>query len=191
MGKIKRLLLGFIFMISGLSMVIAQDSIPEQPAKKQFEKAAFESGYFIADQTVTLPPAKTLEFILQHDFGTIQQKWSDLWGIWGSSNIRLGLNFTITKNLQVGFGTTKLKMLQDFNVTYVITRQQKEGFPITITFFGNIALDARNKSFLGNNKLSSDLDYNSIVKDSTFRKSIGNQIIENDRVGNTALQQIP
>ena len=50
MGKMKRIFLGFIFMMSGLGAVVAQDSIPEAPAKKPLEKAAFESGYFIADQ---------------------------------------------------------------------------------------------------------------------------------------------
>ncbi|MCX6277382.1 MAG: DUF5777 family beta-barrel protein [Bacteroidetes bacterium] len=176
----KRLALGFIFMMSGLGMVIAQDSIPEQHTRKPLAKAPFESGYFMADRTVFLPPARTLEAVIQHDFGTIQQHWSDLYGIWGASNIRLGLNFTITKNLQVGFGTTKLKMLQDFNIKYVIARQRKDGFPVTISFFGNVAINASNKSSLGNNKLLSDLDYNSLVKDTAFRRSIQNQIIEND-----------
>lgn len=180
MGKIKRLLLSFIFMMNGLGMVFAQDSIQEQPTRKPLEKAPFESGYFIADRTVSLPPSKTLEAVIQHDFGTIQQHWSDLYGIWGASNIRIGLNFTITKDLQVGFGTTKLKMLQDFSLKYIIARQRKGGFPVTITFYGNVALDARNKSFLGNNKLLSDLDYGSIVKDTLFRSSLINQTIQND-----------
>ena len=180
MGKMKRLFLGLIFMLSSFGMVIAQDSIPEQPTRKPLEKAPFESGYFIADRTVCLPPARTLEAVIQHDFGTIQQHWSDLYGIWGGSNIRIGLNFTITKDLQVGFGTTKLKMLQDFSVKYIIARQRKGGFPLTITFYGNVAIDARNKSFLGNNKLPSNLDYGSIVKDSTFRSNLVNQTVQND-----------
>jgi hypothetical protein len=182
MGKMKRLLLSFIFMMTGLGMVIAQDSIPEQPAEKSLAKAPFESGYFIADQTVVLPPAKTLELVLQHDFGTFQQKWSDLWGLWGASNIRIGLNFTVTKDLQVGFGTTKNKRLQDFNVKYAIIRQVKDGFPLSISFFGNVAIDCRNKSQLGNNKLASDLDYNSLVSDTAFRHSIQNQIVQNDTI---------
>ena len=180
MGKMKRLFLGLIFMLSSFGMVIAQDSIPEQPTRKPLEKAPFESGYFIADRTVCLPPAKTLEAVIQHDFGTIQQHWSDLYGIWGGSNIRIGLNFTITKDLQVGFGTTKLKMLQDFSLKYVIARQRKGGFPLTISVFGNVAIDARNKSFLGNNKLPSNLDYGSIVKDSAFRSNLVNQTVQND-----------
>lgn len=182
MGTTKRLLLGLIFMMSGLGMVIAQDSIPEQPTQKPLAKAAFESGYFIADRTVSLPPAKTLEAVIQHDFGTIQQHWSDLYGIWGGSNIRIGLNFTITKDLQVGFGTTKLKMLQDFSIKYVIARQRQGGFPVSITVYGDVAIDARNKSQLGNNKLMSDLDYGSIVQDSTFRSNIVKQTVQNDTV---------
>jgi hypothetical protein len=179
-GNMKRLLLGFTLMISGFSVVNAQDSIQEQPAQKPLEKAAFESGYFIADQTVSMPPAHTLELVIQHDFGTIQNHWSDLFGIWGGSNIRIGFNYTITKDLKVGFGTMKLKTMQDISIKYVLARQRKGGFPVSITFFGDVGIDCRDKSNLGNNKLSKGLDYNSIVSDTTFRKSINNQIIQND-----------
>ncbi|HNY00974.1 MAG TPA: DUF5777 family beta-barrel protein [Bacteroidales bacterium] len=176
----KRWVLGSIFLFCSTGMVVAQDSIPEQPEQKPLEKASFESSYFIADQTVTLPPAKTLELVIQHDFGTLQKKWSDLWGIWGSSNIRFGLNYTITKDLQIGVGTTKFKRMQDLSLKYVIARQRKGGFPVNITFFGDVALDCRNKSFLGNNKLSGDLDYGSLVKDSAFRANIQGQLVQND-----------
>lgn len=180
MGQLKRLLLGSVFMLNGLGIALAQDTIPEEPAGKTPEKAPFESGYFIADQTVVTPVARTLELVLQHDFGTFQQKWSDLWGIWGASNIRIGFNYTINQNLQVGFGTTKNKRLQDFNLKYVIKRQEKGGFPVTLTVFGNVAIDGRNKSQLGNNKLPGSLDYNSIVTDPEFRNSIVGQLHEND-----------
>jgi hypothetical protein len=180
MGNIKRLLLCIIFIMSFLGLAIAQDTIQEPPAQKPLAKAPFESGYFIADQTVVMAPAKTLEFVIQHDFGTVQDHWSDFWGIWGASNIRLGLSFTITKDLQVGFGTTKNKLLQDLSLKYILVRQRQGGFPLTISFFGNVALNASNKSQLGNNMLKSDLDYNSLVKDSTFRQNINNELQAND-----------
>lgn len=181
MHNMKRVLLGFFFLLNCTGIIIAQDSIPEeQPVEKSYAKPAFESNYFIADQTVHLPPARTLELVIQHDFGTIQQKWSDLWGIWGSSNIRIGFNYTINKNLQVGFGTTKFKRLQDFNIKYIAARQENGGFPVTVTLFGNVALDCRNKSFLGNNKLMSDLDFNSLVEDPEFRASLAGQAVAND-----------
>ena len=77
MGTMKRYLLGLIFLVFGAGSLIAQDTIPaeepEQAPTKSLAKAAFESNYFIADQTVTLPPARTLEFVIQHDFGDIQE----------------------------------------------------------------------------------------------------------------------
>jgi hypothetical protein len=184
MGNMKRFLLSVILSMTGIGMVLAQDTIPEeQPAQKPLAKAAFESGYFIADQTVAMPTPKTLEFVIQHDFGTIQDQWSNLWGIWGASNIRLGANFTITKDLQVGFGTTKNKMLQDFNIKYVIARQRQGGFPVTVAVYGNVALNASNKSTLGNNKLPGDLDYPNVVNDQTFATSLANQQTQNDSLG--------
>ena len=179
MGTLKRLIFGLTFLVSGLGL-FAQDSITEQPTEKPLAKPAFESGYFIADQTTSLPPARTLEFILQHDFGTFQQKWSDLWGIWGSSNIRFGLNYTLNKNLEIGIGTTKNKRLQDFSVKYVVLRQRVGGSPVNVTLMGDVALDCRNKTFLGDNKLAKDLDYNSLVSDTAFRNSIQNQLVQND-----------
>jgi hypothetical protein len=188
MGNIKRLLLCHIFLMSFLGGILAQDTIPaeepEQAPTKSLAKAAFESGYFIADQTVTMAPARTLEFVIQHDFGTIQSHWSNLWGIWGASNIRLGLSYTITKDLQVGFGTTKNKLLQDFNIKYVLARQYKEGFPVTITLFGNMALNASNKSTLGNNKIP-HLNFETVVSDQTFAENLNAQQKVNDSMGAT------
>ncbi len=180
-GKMKRLLLGFIFMVSGVGVVLAQDSIPEKPAQKPLVKAPFESGYFIANRTVALAPAKTLELVIQHDFGTVQNHWKDLYGIWGGSNIRIGFSYTITKDLQIGFGTSKLKLQQDLSLKYVVARQRKGGFPLTISVMGNVAIDCRNKSFLGNNKLPSSLDFGSIVTDTAFRSSLAAQVSENQK----------
>lgn len=151
-------LLIVLFLFSGTAFVAAQDTIPAESAEttepeiteKPLAKAAFESGICMDNYTVAMPPAKTLEFVLQHRFGTIQNKWSDLYGIWGAANIRMGLNFSITPNLQVGFGTTKVNRLQDLMVKYTFLRQRKEGgFPLTIAYLGNVALNATNESNFG------------------------------------------
>lgn len=149
--SMKKVLLGLIMLFSGMSYSIAQDSIPAEPevTQKTLARAAFESGICMDNLTVAIPPAKTLEFVLQHRFGTIQNDWSDLFGIWGASNIRLGLNYSITKNLLVGFGTTKNNRLQDLLVKYTFLHQEKDGFPLTIAFNLNYSLNATNKSMFG------------------------------------------
>lgn len=149
--SMKRIILGLVFMISGAGTIIAQDSIPAEPevTQKPLAKAAFESGICMDNITVAIPSAHTLEFVLQHRFGTIQNGWSDLGGLWGASNIRLGLNFSITKNVIVGLGTTKNNRLQDFQVKYAFARQRKGGFPLTIAYYFDLSLNATNKSKFG------------------------------------------
>ncbi|MCX6250292.1 MAG: DUF5777 family beta-barrel protein [Bacteroidetes bacterium] len=147
----KQTLLCLLFFLTGAGLLFGQDSTAVGGEKKPLAKTPFESGYFIADQTVAMPPAKTLELIIQHDFGTIQNGWTDLAGLWGASNIRFGLNFTITKNLMIGLGTTKNKTIQDGQIKYTFAHQRVDGFPLTIGYYGNMALNCTNKSVFGNN----------------------------------------
>jgi len=149
----KKILLGLVLLVSGMGYSFAQDSIPAEPVvtQKPLAKAAFESGICMDNITVAMPPAKTLEFVLQHRFGTIQNGWSDLAGIWGVSNIRLGLNFTVNKNVMVGLGTTKNNRLQDLQVKYTFLHQRKEGFPLTIAYYLDVSLNALDKDKFGTN----------------------------------------
>lgn len=150
-SSIKRIILSLILLVSGIGYAAAQDSIPAEPeeTQKPLAKSAFESGICMDNITVAIPPAKTLEFVLQHRFGTIQNSHSDLYGLWGASNIRLGLNFSITKDVLVGLGTTKNNRLQDLQVKYTFLHQRKEGFPLTIAYYFNFSVNALNKDKFG------------------------------------------
>jgi len=149
---IKKIILGISFLFTGMVLAYPQEAATDSsaaPAKKPLEKKPFESGIFIDYQTVEAPPAKTLEFVLQHRFGTIQQGISDIYGLWGASNIRLGLNFTPIKNLMIGLGTTKNYMVQDLQLKYVFLHQRKGGCPLTIGFYGDLGLDATPRKNFG------------------------------------------
>jgi hypothetical protein len=140
-----------IMLVAGMAYTMAQDSIPAEPevTQKPLAKAAFESGICMDNITVAIPPAKTLEFVLQHRFGTIQGGWTSLAGLWGAANIRLGLNFSITKDLLVGLGTMKTDMLQDLQVKYTFLHQRKEGFPLTIAYYFDLSLNALGRENFG------------------------------------------
>ncbi|MCX6287851.1 MAG: DUF5777 family beta-barrel protein [Bacteroidetes bacterium] len=143
---IKKIILSILFFFSGLALAFSQeasDSTAAQPVKKPLERSPFESGIFMDYQTVAVPPAKTLEFILQHRFGNIQNGIKDIYGLWGASNIRLGLNFTPMKNLMIGLGTTKNYMVQDLQVKYTFLHQRKGGCPLSIAYYGNLGLDTK------------------------------------------------
>lgn len=104
----------------------------------------YNSGIFMENQTVLMYPAKTIEFVINHRFGKVSQGITELYGLYSPSNIRLGINYSITNKLQIGFGTTKFNKQQDFGIKYGVVEQTTNGkIPVSITVYGNAVLDAR------------------------------------------------
>ena len=127
-------------LLTGLvcSYTFAQDATESYPV------TAFESNYVVDDQTTTVFDKKTLGFAIQHKFSSMSNGISDLWGIYGSANIRLGLEYVPVKNLQVGAGITKNKMYTDVNAKYSILRQTSDNkVPIGLAVYGVVAIDGR------------------------------------------------
>ena len=132
---------GFLTMPS-----IAQEVSPEDDHRPV--RPAFESTLLIDNQTTLVPPAKTFQFEIQHRFGSVENGFEDLFGMWAPSNIRLGFVYTVFDNISVGFGTTKNQRLQDFNLKYAIVQQTRsDQTPVSVTYYGNAALDTRSDEF--------------------------------------------
>ncbi|MFV0377893.1 MAG: DUF5777 family beta-barrel protein [Mangrovibacterium sp.] len=117
---------------------------------------AFENGTLIDAQTSFIPDPKSLEFIIQHKFGTIEKDGSakhassDLWGLYSSANVRLAINYVPVKNVQIGYGITKTLMYSDFNAKWTILEQTQQNMvPVFVTVFGNAAIDGRPKEDFG------------------------------------------
>ena len=130
-----------LFTTSGF----AQDKTEEKD--KRPVRAPFESALLIDNQSVVVPNKGTLEFDVQHRFGTVENGITDLYGLYApSSNIRLGFTYSIIKNLSIGFGTTKLNKMQDFSLKYAIFQQTRSGsFPVSVTYYSNMVIDAQDK----------------------------------------------
>lgn len=91
-----------------------------------------------------------LEFEIHHRFGTVNNGFDDLFGLWGPSNIRLGLNYAITDRLVIGAGTSKNYMAQDLSVKYALLRQTESGsMPVSLALYGNVGIDLRSKDNFG------------------------------------------
>lgn len=129
------------------SAVYAQDEGEEVQKENVPIRPMFESAYLIDNQSVLVYPEKTLEFVMQHRFGLMDNGISDIYGLFGPANIRLGLTYVPIKNLAVGFGTSKNKKYQDFNLKYAIVQQTRSGsIPVSVTYFGDMAIDSRSGS---------------------------------------------
>jgi hypothetical protein len=137
----------YILILIILGVTFSNSFAQEEEADPVY---AFNSGILIDAQTSYIPDARTLEFVIQHKFGTLENGKSDLWGIYApGSNVRLALNYVPVKNLQIGAGITKKFMYSDFNAKYKILQQKTSGMPVSLTVFGTIAIDGRNKSAFG------------------------------------------
>jgi hypothetical protein len=141
-----------VLMLPG-SCLLGQDST-EAPVIKKVKpvKNTFGSVWLIDNQTVMVPIKGTLEFDIQHRFGTIDNGKKDLWGFFAPSNIRLGLNYAPIKNLFVGAGITKERMQIDFNAKYGLLEQTPGTMPVSVTVYGNMVVDAREKSNFRNSE---------------------------------------
>jgi hypothetical protein len=154
-----------LLLVLGNMPVFAQEEgeqpAEEQPVKDRPSKPAFESGLLFDGQTGTIPTNGTLELVIQHRFGTVEQGITDLYGIWAPSNIRLGLNYSILNNLMVGIGTTKFKKMQDIQVKYTVLKQTRQNtIPVSVTLYGNLGIDGQNESMFGETyKFSNRFNY--------------------------------
>src|SRR6516225_318112 len=52
----------------------------------------------------------------------------------------LWLLYTPIKDLEIGFGITKTNMLWDGSAKYAILKQNNDKYPVSVTYYGNIAV---------------------------------------------------
>lgn len=113
-------------------------------------RPAYECGMLIDGQSAFIPMAKTMEFMIQHRFGSMENGLSDLFGIYGAANTRLGLNYSITNWLQVGYGISKYRMVSDFSVKVNLLKQTRNNkIPLDIAIYGNLGVDGSNENNFG------------------------------------------
>jgi Membrane bound beta barrel domain (DUF5777) len=139
-----------VLLCTNISSVSAQDdSAAVAPVVKKIKpvKNTFESIWIMDNQTVMVPIKGTFEFDIQHRFGIVNNGAKDLWGFFAPSNIRLGVAYSPINKLFVGAGITKERMQADVNAKYALLKQTPNKIPVSITWFANMVIDARNKSF--------------------------------------------
>jgi hypothetical protein len=168
----------FMLLISLLALgqfVFSQDD--DSPIDPPFETITL-----IDNQTTMNLYQGGLVMEIQHRFSKIEEL-ADLFGIYGSANTRIAMDYGITDKIMVGFGTTRDYMLQDLEWKYNIFTQTTSGrIPVSLSYFGNAVLDAREKDNFGPEE-----DYKFI-----HRLSYLTQVIVSRKFGESiALQMAP
>lgn len=143
----------------------AVEDEPSGPVKVKPVKNTFESIWIIDNQTVLVPIKGTFEMDIMHRFGTVTKGYDDFWGFFAPSNIRLAVAYAPVNKLYLGLGITKGNMLWDGSAKYSIITQTPGKYPVSISYYANMAYDTRK-----------DPD-GSLFKHSSDRLSSFNQLI--------------
>lgn len=124
----------------------AQDSstVEASPPKKvKPVKNTFESIWIIDNQTSQVPIKNTFQMDFMHRFGTVENGYKDFYGLFASANIRLGFNYVPLNKWLIGVSLTKQNMTWEGYTKYAIFEQTPGRMPVSITYYGDIAVDSR------------------------------------------------
>ena len=139
----------FILLLSAFfAPAFSQDEAQEDKGSKPV-RFTFGTSLLVDNHTVETPYKGGLELEIHHRFSQIKS-YHDLFGIYGSANTRIGLNYGITDRLMVGAGTTKDYKLQDIQWKYRILQQTEDNkMPVSLSYYGNIVIDLRKDDAFG------------------------------------------
>jgi hypothetical protein len=144
MKKILIILLLSLFMTPLFCQEEAQ-----APEKSKAVRQTFGTCILIDNHTIATPYKGGLELEIHHRFSVIEN-YHNLFGIYGSANTRIGLNYGITDKIMVGAGITKDYKLQDIQWKYLILQQTEDNhIPISFSYYGNIVADLRKDDAFG------------------------------------------
>lgn len=135
-----RKIISLIFLIA-TSGLFAQDELLEILESEQAEEEGYVSATFKGTRVINGHSIETrtngvLEFIISHRFGTINSGYDEFYGL-DFSTIRLGLEYGLTDNLNIGVGRASFDKSVDFFAKYRFIRQS-DNSPITATAFASM-----------------------------------------------------
>ena len=162
------------FLIVGCLLstsVFAQDETVYPP---------FETLTLIDNHTTLNPYQGSMNIEIQHRFAPISSI-SDLFGIYGSANTRMAVDYGITDKIMVGFGTTRKNSVQDLEWKVSLLQQTESNkMPVSVSYVGNAVLNASSSTNFGppsEFKFAHRLSYmNQIIVSRKFGEKIGVQV---------------
>jgi len=176
------------------------------PVKAKPVKNTFQSIWILDNQTVMVPVKGTFEMDIQHRFGTVNNGYSDFWGLYASSNIRIGVDYAPINNLYLGIGFEKYDEIWDGSAKYAIIKQTKGASPVSITYYGDLSYDTRKDPTHDLFAHSSDrlLSFNQIIiarkfsdklslqvaPSITHQNSVAGYLTKNDSTGRTVFEEM-
>lgn len=138
----KRISVLFFLAVLVSSSLNAQDELmalldAEDAGDKGYVSATFKGTRVINGHSIETRSSGVLEFIISHRFGALNTGYDGFYGL-DQSNIRLGLEYGLTDDINIGLGRSSFDKVVDAFLKYRIFRQSND-FPVTTTAFVSYA----------------------------------------------------
>lgn len=123
------------------SLIFAQDSSLLQMTaltERGPVIGTFKATQIVNTPTIETPGKHTLQFIIMHRFGKLNEGAYALFGL-DNAGIRFGLDYGITDRFSIGIGRSSYDKVYDGSFKYKLLRQTTGGVPFSIGVHGMIS----------------------------------------------------
>jgi hypothetical protein len=106
-----------------------------------FAEATFKATRLVNGQTVETVGKNDLNVVISHRFGNLNSGIDYFYGL-DQSFIRLGLDYGISKRIDIGIGRSNEQRLVDSHIKLKLIRQASGAYtmPISVSFFSSVAI---------------------------------------------------
>lgn len=156
-----------LLSLFGTTAMYAQDDLMnllgDEKPQIDYAYATFKTTRVVLGQSVENPASGTLQFLIEHNFGRVNQGAYEFFGL-DQSTIRLGLEYGINDWLSISAGRSNFEKTVDASIKAKILRQSTGArrMPVSLSFYSNIAVNSLKwKDETRKNYFSSRLAYTS------------------------------
>ena len=105
---------------------------------RSYVTGTFKATHIINEQTIESPAQGNLNFVIQHRFGQLNSGSYNFFGL-DNATLRLGLEYGITDDLDVGIGRSSYLKTFDGYVKYKLLKQTEGGgMPVSVSVLGTV-----------------------------------------------------
>jgi len=119
------------------------DMLNDDKPQTNYAYATFKTTRVVLGQSIENPAAGTLQFLIEHNFGSLNQGAYSMWGL-DASTIRLGLEYGVNDWLSIGIGRSSYEKTFDGSAKIKILRQSTgaRNMPLSMSFYGGTMLNS-------------------------------------------------
>ena len=135
-----------VFICFSASSLFAQNDLFDLISDNNIEdtdvQSTFKGTRVINGQSVELPSQRTLQFIIEHRFGTINSGPYELWGL-DQAQMRMSLDYGIYDGVAIGIARNSFQKTFEGSVkSKLVTQKMKNGSPISISSYHAMFLNS-------------------------------------------------